>query len=212
VDHGWRDTYGVPSTESLSPRYLHPTPLSLPTGIHLQAASAEHPPDVFDFYFAPTVQPLPVGSRIPTPTVTPTFASGGGQAQESQTIFSDPADLAHLPIDFVNSKSAQHPNLHNPKPTRNLRLNARQVQRSHFGIPMATGRWTSTPGPVTYTTSHSDHPLTKLSRLSLKLSTPQPKPKIPKSHLLRINQQGGRPQNRPPQNHETHSPPGKLLL
>jgi hypothetical protein len=97
VDHGWRDTYGVPSTEGFSPRYLHPTPLSLPANIHLQAASAENPPDVFDFYFAPTVQPLPVGSRIPTPTVTPTFASGGGQAQDSQTIFSDPADLAHLP-------------------------------------------------------------------------------------------------------------------
>jgi hypothetical protein len=31
VDHGWRDTYGIPSTEGFSPRYLHPTPLSLPT-------------------------------------------------------------------------------------------------------------------------------------------------------------------------------------
>jgi chromosome segregation ATPase len=24
VDHGWRDVYGVPSTENLSPRYIHP--------------------------------------------------------------------------------------------------------------------------------------------------------------------------------------------
>jgi hypothetical protein len=128
VDHGWRDTYGVPSTESLSPRYLHPTPLSLPTHIHLQAASADNPPDVFDFYFAPTVQPLPVGSRIPTPTVTPTFASGGGQAQDSHTNFSDPILLKILlilptyPTDSVNSTSAQHPNLHNPKPLRNTEV------------------------------------------------------------------------------------------
>jgi hypothetical protein len=107
VDHGWHDAYGIPSTENLPPRHVHPVPLSLPTDVHSQSSSPDSVLDITDYFFAPTVQPLPVGTRIPTSAASPTHAAGGGQAHSSSNHSSSNTSL-NLPVPV----SQTHP--HNP--------------------------------------------------------------------------------------------------